>query len=57
MIISDDASNTFKIRNRTDLSVIKTIRHGFGRLYNGLCYPENKVVVLGLGVNLVKFDY
>ena len=56
MIISDNFENKFQIRNRKDLSVIKTISHKFGWLKCGLCYPEEKVVIIGIGANLIEFD-
>ena len=56
MIISDHGENKFAIRNRSDLSIINTIEHEFGFLFSGLCYPEQKVVVLGIWNNLVEFD-
>ena len=57
MIISDHVRDKFTIRNRSDLSVIKTIEHDFGYLRCGLYYPEQKVVVLGIDKNLVEFDF
>ena len=57
MIISNDIENNFTIRNRKDLSVIKTINHDFGFLYCGLCYSEQNIVMLGIGNNIVEFDY
>ena len=57
MIISDDFTNKFTIRNRQTLSVMKRVEHDYGCLYCGLCYPEQKVVVLGIGKNLVEFNY
>lgn len=57
MIISEDVNNKFTIRNRKDLSILKTIEHDFGQLKCGLCYPEKKVVVLGIFTNIVEFDY
>ena len=45
------------IRNREDLSVIETVKHDFGELWCGLCYPEKLVVVLGIENNLVEFDF
>ena len=57
MIISSEKDNKFIIRNRKDLSIIKIIEHDFGYLYSGLCYPDQKVVVLGIGCNIIKFDY
>ena len=57
MIISDDVINKFTVRNSKNLSVIKTIGHKFGSLRCGLCYPEQKVVVLGINDNLVEFNY
>ena len=56
MIISDYGRDKFSLRNREDLSVIKTIKHTFGFLRNGLYYPEQKVVVLGIDNKLVEFD-
>ena len=40
MFISGDIYNEFTLRNRLDLSVIKTVEHEFGFLKCGLCYPE-----------------
>ena len=57
MIISDHGKNVFTIRNRSDLSVIKTIEHDFGYLSCGLYYPEQKVVVLGIDYHLIEFDF
>ena len=57
MIISDHEFNKFTIRNRSDLSVIKIIKHNFGELNCGLYYPEQNVVVLGISKNLVEFDF
>ena len=57
MIISDHGKNKFTIRNREDLSVIKTIEHEFGYLNCGLCYPEQKLVELVISNNLVEFDF
>ena len=57
MIISDNAEHKFTIRNRQDFSVIKTIEHEFGKLYCGIYYLEQRVVVLGIENNLVEFDF
>lgn len=57
MIISDYEWNKFTLRNRKDLSVIKTIEHDFGSLRCGICYSKNKVVILGIGWNLVEYDF
>ena len=57
MIISGDAYNKFMIRNRKDLTEIKTVEHNFGCLYCGLCYPEQMIVVLGINNKLVEFNY
>ena len=40
MIISDHGKNKFAIRNRSDLSVVKTIEHNIEYLRCGLYYPE-----------------
>ena len=57
MIISGHGKGKFAIRNRSDLLVIKTIKHDFGDLYCGLSYPEQKLVVLGMWNNIVEFDF
>ena len=57
MIITSDLNSKFTIRNRRDLSVIKTVEHLFGDLKCGICYPEQKLVLLGINRNLIKFDY
>ena len=57
MIISDDVANKFTLRNRSCLSVIKTIEHEFGYIRCGMCYPKQRVVLLGINDNLVEFDY
>ena len=58
MIISGDEWNKFTIRNSWDLSVIKTVEHEFGNVLNcGLCYPNQKIVILGIEQSLVEFNY
>ena len=57
MIISEDYGGKLTIRNRSDLSVIKTIKHNYGYLYCGLYFPEQKVVMLGMSKSLVEFDF
>ena len=57
MILSDDCDNKFTIRNRKDLSVIKTIEHDFGSMRCGLCYNDQNVLILGVNENLIEFDY
>lgn len=34
-----------------------TIQHDFGTLNCGLCYPKEKVLLLGINDNLVELDY
>ena len=48
MIISDHEKNKFTIRNRSELTVIETIKHKFGYLNCGLNYPDQKLIVLGI---------
>ena len=57
MIISDHDLNKFTIRNRSNLSVIKTIHHRFGHLWYGFYHPGQKIVTLGISDNLVEFDF
>ena len=58
MIISGDEWNKFTIRNSWDLSVIKTVEHEFGNVLNcGLCYPNQKIVILGIEQSLIEFNY
>ena len=57
MILSGVEMNVLKIRNRQDLSIKKTIEHGFGYLYSGICYSDKSVLLLGIDNNLVEFDY
>lgn len=57
MILSEDYSNFFTIRNRRDLSIIKDVFHNYGVINSGLCYPDQKIVVLGINNNLVYFNY
>ena len=57
MILSDDKWDKFAIRNHEDLSIIAIFKHDFGYLWCGLCFPEQKVVVLGISSNIVEFNY
>ena len=57
MIISDLGENKFQVRNRVDLSIIKTVEHDFGFLYCGLNYSDKMIVVLGIGSNIIEFNY
>ena len=57
MIISEEGVHKFKIRNLKDLKIIKTVEHDYGFLHCGLCYPERKIVVLGISDFLVEFNY
>ena len=57
MIVSGDMENKFQIRNRKDLSIIKTIEHEFGWLLCGWSYPSQKHLILGMDNNIVEFNY
>ena len=57
MIICNDIVDKFTIRNRKDLSIIRTVEHEYGNINCGLCYPDQTIVVLGIHNNLVEFDY
>ena len=58
MIISGESYNKMYIRNRKDFSIIKIVKHHYwGYLFSGLCYPLQKVIVLGIGKYLIEFDY
>lgn len=58
MIISSDGKNKFAIRNWEDLSVIKIFELNFGDyLCCGLCFPDQKLVVLGMFTNLVELNF
>ena len=61
MMITCESNGVFTIRNQKNLSAIKTIKHDFGYLESGLCYPEERKVILveydTRGYNLVEFDY
>ena len=57
MIVSDSGLNKFTFRNGSDFSIIKTFDIGKGHLLCGLCYPEQKEVVLGISYNLVVINY
>ena len=59
-ILCDDqqfGSSKLTLRNRKDLKVIKTIHNKYGLLYCGLNYPEEKIIILGISWNLVRFNY
>ena len=47
----------FSIRNRNDLSIVKTIENDFGYLHCGICYSDEKIFVLGIYTYIVEFDY
>ena len=57
IIISENVKNKFTIRNRKDLSILQTVEHGLGFLRCGITYPDKKIVVLGIGNNLMEFNY
>ena len=46
MMITCESNGVFTIRNQKDLSAIKIIKHDFGYLESGLCYPEERKVIL-----------
>ena len=57
MIISQNIDHRFTIRNRLDLSVIKTVEGDFDSITCGLCYPELKIAILAVYNHLIVFDY
>lgn len=44
-------------RNKYYLSVIKAIEHNYGFLNCGLCNLKQKIIMLGIGNNIIEFNY